>query len=154
MQVLGNVCRAVAAGVKRGATATARLAKVAGKWLAKVARKVAAQAKVWAKVAVAKIRAVAAHMRDTRASSAPQPPPMRSRSMAMSGGGSRGAERPSGGSSRGSGGMVCPNGHRVSAQTVPCRCGGHSRYRCKMRIGVVGCGWSAVIPPMARGCDS
>ena len=151
MQVLGNISRAVAACVKRAATATARLAKVAGKWLAKVARKVAAQAKVWTRLAVAKIRAVAAHMRDTSSSQAQ----VGGRSMAMSGaqGGTRGTERPPGGSSRQSGGMVCPNGHRVAAQQVPCRCGGHSRYRCRMRIGVVGCGWSAVIPPMAKDCD-
>ena len=168
MGVLGNVFRAVASGVqraasaaasgvRRAASAAAKFAKVASRWAAKTARKGVTLARVWAKAAVVKVRAAAAHLQAWRASSAPRQAPMRSsRPMAMSGarGGSQASERPSGGSSRQSGGMVCPNGHRVSPQTVPCRCGGHSQFSCNMRMGIRACGWKAVIPPMGKDCDS
>ena len=153
MGVLGNVFRAVTSGVRRAVSAVARFARVAGKWLAKAARMVAAKVKVWARLAAAKIRAVAARMRGAFSNRSP-----RSGSPSASGAPARAPQRApqrSSGSSRGtSSGTVCPSGHRVSAQQVPCGgCGGHERFECRMRMGIKSCGWSTVIPPMTRECN-
>lgn len=140
---------AVAAGVRRAATAVARFVKVAGRWLAKAARKVAARVKVWAKAAAVKVRAVAAHLRDTSAS---RPAQSRSMGSSPSRSPSRAPERASSGLRR-PGWMVCPNGHRVSGEQIACECGGHLFYQCRMRLGARTCGWSAMVPGRSEDCN-
>jgi len=50
--------------------------------------------------------------------------------------------------------VVCEHGHYVvSSVPVPCECGGHDQYVCRMRLGAYPCGWSVLVPPMSDDCN-
>jgi hypothetical protein len=49
--------------------------------------------------------------------------------------------------------VVCEHGHYVvSSIAVPCECGGHDRFVCRMRLGNRPCGWSVLVPPVSDDC--
>jgi hypothetical protein len=49
--------------------------------------------------------------------------------------------------------VICDRGHFVvSSVLVPCNCGGHDRYQCRMRCGSKPCGWSVLVPAISDAC--
>lgn len=49
--------------------------------------------------------------------------------------------------------VLCERSHRVtSREDIPCGCGGHQLWVCKMRVGNKSCGWQWLFPALARGC--
>lgn len=50
--------------------------------------------------------------------------------------------------------VVCERQHRVRSHVpVPCECGGHELYVCRMRVGNKPCGWSILVPARSRACN-
>lgn len=52
-------------------------------------------------------------------------------------------------------GVSCRRNHDMtnSYEVLPCSCGGHRVYRCRMMIGKKRCGDVLVAPPIRRECQ-
>lgn len=49
--------------------------------------------------------------------------------------------------------VLCERNHRVTHKiVVDCACGGHTEWRCKMRVGSKPCGWRYLFPALSREC--